>query len=696
MGQAENNSRDKETSGDTRPFFESLDNYRGHSVVIEGLQRIREVEDLSAIRVIKPTILTPTLYEAFKRLDPETFADALLNTWMDVSQLGQYPVIVRRLFPDERGERKEGPKSGNVANSVEFADHIRKLFDYYDQHYSAEGDKIEAELMAHRLIDVNTPPEAPGLPHVGGNVTCIGPGKFEVQALRGADESVQSYPKDIWHVRFVSPDKVVIETMYIDRKTDAIVMSRTAEGDFDIIQIPEEHQSAPSLEPWQILLLATACDRLTQRYGPQRIEFNQTVDGQRKVFFITESQGFKMPTPSEEMLNRFETPVTMPVIVPSSEAQLRRMVPENTIAFAHLPRESFRRSTRYDEGQAIMLLGRIAKEKKTTLIVFVQGEAANEHGGKVLWEKGHQPIWIGRETLSPDEPVRVFTRDGTLQWERENFIVYPDNIKGRGVDRIGGKAYGLVKLAEAGFNVPKHFIVDSSVFRRIIDDLGLGPKIKDLQHSNPKKIGPILASIRNEVEKYAGPVLEELRMSLEEVLTTLPADYLIVRSSANWEDVSDFSFAGHFRTVPKVTRPQATKAVLQVLSSAFRDLPITELIGAKLNPADTQMAAIVQERIDGPEIKFFTRSIVQGQEGLMRMEVSYGSKKNRKQQTVLIDKAGEIKVSGTTLLSPEKIAEIVATSQQIKNKLGKKGEMDIELVVSQETGEVYVVQARKL
>ncbi len=198
----ENRSR---SEGSSLPDLKVTDtiSYTGRSERIKGLRTIKgAIKDIPGIQTIDPIIL---LKEVYREYEDHGISDKLKAsvqfTWQSLEG-DSYPLIVRRLFPDEKGEAQSGPRSGNVTSSDELLIEVEKFYKYYDQHYL--GKDVLPEIMIHRVIDAGNPPkqESPFLPHSGGDVVCLGDNKFQVRATFGADESVQGFPADAWEVEF--------------------------------------------------------------------------------------------------------------------------------------------------------------------------------------------------------------------------------------------------------------------------------------------------------------------------------------------------------------------------------------------------------------------------------------------------------------------------------------------------------------
>jgi hypothetical protein len=227
--------------------------YRGRSGRIHGFNRIAAaIGSIPNIRIAEPVILLDKLYAEYA-------ANGLSSTIRDCAveifgrlQGDQHELIVRRLFPDRDGNAQDGERSGNVQSAEDLIAEIGKFYDFFTKHY--DTSEVTPEIMVHRVVDTGNPPlrVEPFLPHQGGDVTPIDPDTYQVQALWGADESVQGYPHDTWNVRYHPDGSAIISPPTREQKTHSKI---PAPGEYREIEIPEEDQDRLPLSRVQILCL---------------------------------------------------------------------------------------------------------------------------------------------------------------------------------------------------------------------------------------------------------------------------------------------------------------------------------------------------------------------------------------------------------------------------------------------------------
>lgn len=607
-----------------------------------------------------------------------------------------YPLIVRRLFPDEKGEAQSGPRSGNVTSTEELLLEVEKFYKYYDQHYL--GKDVLPEIMIHRVIDAGNPPkqESPFLPYPGGDVVCLGANKFQVRATFGADESVQGFPSDTWEVEFRPDTSVEIHQTTHAQKTESIIPGIDT---YKKISVPEEFHGISALNNIQVLSLAEACRRMTKLYGHHRLEFDGTRKNGQELLAIIESALFSFREPPREAITDFVSSTTKPIMTFNSEQDFTN-IPENELVFANIPSTYFQGNERRE---ALTRLSIIAKEKKAKLVVFAAGNIATQHAVRVLMDNGHIVIFIGNEELNNEEEVRLFTKNNDLIWERENPIVLHDHMEGRAIDRVGGKAFGLHKLEKNGFKTSPYFVIETSLFRRIIEEAGVDNLLGNINNAtNPEEIKRVSQAITSAILSYDTKHIP----SLTEVLMKVKGERFSVRSSAVCED-GKYSFAGIFKTRLNVSPDDINMAILEVLASGVSEDAIRMARTLDIKPSQMQMSVIIQRMVDAKKAgTIFTRDHISGDEGLMRIDAVEGLGEAivdgtaKTPQSLVINKKtgliqqGDVYLSRGSVLTTEEIQMLIDLGLNIERIL-KEGPQDIEWAIDQ-SGQILPLQTRPL
>jgi phosphohistidine swiveling domain-containing protein/exonuclease VII small subunit len=125
---------------------------------------------------------------------------------------------------------------------------------------------------------------------------------------------------------------------------------------------------------------------------------------------------------------------------------------------------------------------------------------------------------------------------------------------------FGGKGAGLLRLKEAGFNVPDFFILPTNIFEHFLSDNGY-------------TISQLASNSNNRELIMQMHFSEQLsRKIIAEYKSKFGNQKVAVRSSATIEDAEKDSKAGKFETLLSVDRNGILDAVKKVYASLFSDL----------------------------------------------------------------------------------------------------------------------------
>lgn len=167
---------------------------------------------------------------------------------------------------------------------------------------------------------------------------------------------------------------------------------------------------------------------------------------------------------------------------------------------------------------------------------------------------------------------------------------------------VGGKGGNLLKLTEAGADVPAFAVLSKNCFDEFINSFRgeFNKHLKALDCSTPERIAKTAGALRQCICSHSIPekIKTELFASLKSLL---PADtFLAVRSSALGEDSVEFSYAGMLDTcLFQRTEEEVAKAVVICWSSIFSDRAVAYRNMRKISQDNVSMAVVVQQMIDG-------------------------------------------------------------------------------------------------
>lgn len=674
--------------------------YCGGSERIHGFNKIaRAIGSIPNIGVVEPLILGGKLYEEYTANGLSPVVQNCAEEMWSRLKGDQYPLIVRRLFPDQNGDAKTGPRSGNIKSIDDLVAEIGKFYDYFNANYDTY--EVSPEIMAHRVVDAGNPPlqENPFIPHPGGDITPVGPDTYQVRATFGADESVQGFPCDTWTVNY-HPDGSV--TIFQPTKVPKTHSRVPATGEYRLIEIPEEVQNVLPLNRVQVLSLVEVAKNLNDQYSGHRLEFDGTTTNGQESLVIIEAAPFERFNNSYEGLRPFGNNIVRPISLIKSGDDVDAL-PFDDLAIVHLPPQMFQGN---DLRVTLTDLALTAKSKHIPLAVLVAGDIATQHAIRDIIDNGHAVWFTGKEEFNPGEEIKLFTTSGGgYDWERENAIVSQDRIQSRSLQKIGGKALGLQKLEAHGFRTSPYFVLETSLFRRIIGDLELNEDILRLDQLSPTDRIEYIARFTDSIMEKIIHQGDGQIPDLENALTQTGAVLFSVRSSAILED-GHLSLAGIFDTKLNVEAVGLQKAILEVLASGVSPLAVKAALAANVKPSEASMAVIVQRMVNAQVAgTIFTKEHLTNDEGVLKIEVVRGLGNQivdgtaSDAQQILVNKQTN-EVTGNhfpksgPILNISQIQQLTKLGLAVEEALDE-GPQDIEWAID-ENSEVVLLQTRPL
>lgn len=681
----------------------TLETYSGRSGRIEGINRIAgAIGENLGIETVDPLILHDTLFTEYSMhgLSSPVIQSCAVEIWTRL-QGDQHPLIVRRLFPDQNGDAKTGPRSGNIKSLEDLTAEIGSFYDYFSANY--DTTEVTPEIMVHRVIDVGNPPlqEDPFLPYPGGDITPLGNHTYQIRTTFGADESVQGFPHDTWIVKFDPDGSLSVSSPTIEQKTHSVV---PAPDEYRHIEIPEDFQNTPSLKEVALIVsLAKVAKNLEDQYGGHRLEFDETIINGKKTLVIIEAAPFEIYDNSYERLRPFGDKIVLPLNLITSSADIHAL-PSSDLTIAHLPPQMFQGN---ELRQTLMDLALTAKAMNIPLAVLVSGDIATQHAVRDLIDSGHIVWFTGGEQFESGEKIRLFKKfDGDYDWERENPIVIRGQMQGRGVERIGGKAVGLEKLDKHGFTTPARFILETSLTRRIVEDLGLNEDVTKLDQLSATDSLKEIATFTEKIREAIINLPDNHIPDLEEALSKIGGNLFAVRSSARLED-GQVSLAGIYHTELNVAKEGLRKAILEVLASAFDPLAVKSALAIDVKPSEASIAVIIQTMIQGPATgTIFTKEHLKGDEKVLKIEVARlgsqvvdGTATEGDTQLVWVKKSTRevtknVMPGSGPILSDDQIEKLMGLGLAIETELDE-GPQDIEYAID-EKNNIIILQTRPL
>lgn len=165
---------------------------------------------------------------------------------------------------------------------------------------------------------------------------------------------------------------------------------------------------------------------------------------------------------------------------------------------------------------------------------------------------------------------------------------------------VGGKGANLGEMYQAGFPVPKGFIVTAHAYDLFMKRNQLYKKVykllKGLNPEDSRRLQKTSVEIERLIEN--APYPEELRREIEKYYEDMGEGLVAVRSSATAEDLPDASFAGQQKTFLNVfSKALLLKAVKKCFASLFEARAIYYRIQKGFSHEAVKLAVPVQKMV---------------------------------------------------------------------------------------------------
>jgi pyruvate,water dikinase len=192
-----------------------------------------------------------------------------------------------------------------------------------------------------------------------------------------------------------------------------------------------------------------------------------------------------------------------------------------------------------------------------------------------------------------------------------------------GVERVGGKALGLMRLTELGCAVPPGFVVTTDTQRAWMRDHGLDAEVGRLVraadgYEEVRAASDAIASL------FAAAGLDD--EAIDRAYDRLGAPPVAIRSSATAEDLDDASFAGQQETyLPIAGRDAVRRHVVRCWASLYSAEAISYRRRLAVPIADVAMAVVVQRVVPAEAAGvLFTIDPVTGDRSQVTIEAAFG------------------------------------------------------------------------
>lgn len=212
-------------------------------------------------------------------------------------------------------------------------------------------------------------------------------------------------------------------------------------------------------------------------------------------------------------------------------------------------------------------------------------------------------------------------------------VVWFEDLRKEDIGTAGGKGANLGEMASANLPVPPGFVITAQVYKRFLEESGLGPKVNDilekthvdktseLQNSS-KKIRKMImdATMPRDIKKVINENYKKLCKS-----TGNKNEFVAVRSSATAEDLPGASFAGQQETFLNISGPDLANSVQKCWSSLFTPRAIFYREQQGFEHEKVLIAVIVQKMVNSEKAGVvFTVNPMSGDNNQLIIEAGWG------------------------------------------------------------------------
>lgn len=653
---------------------------------IDGFRKIREA-NARTVDISVFSLETFAYFLKHKLLPPEFVSQVTAKAADIIASSSTHAVVVRRAFVVPGLENPPGPYYLGLTTPGAVIKSITDLFRFAvsQNYHTAKESQITGFL--YPFIDPEKydkkHPNNAAIPY--GGYAIYESNQAEIYAVFGNNEGVQSLIADRYQVKSRGGNKFLITKKEVPQKS--LMLCTTEDSERDQIQVPVELQFEQVLVDNEILEVSRVIYELSEKYGPQRIEF--TADSTGLIF--NEAADYWKEAQSDGNQN-INVKGTVQVIKSVSDFDKLLTIPSHDLKtgkYVIKIGENIISHRDYD------VLGALATWKDN-LFVLYPGVAATQHAMRVLTDKGHKAFLVGNLKFDEGDQVQIMVTNGKVrvtnlssQLNQQYVSLWDASLIG--VSMCGGKADRLSKLKIQGFQVPHGAVCTTVLFDQVLAKLG---------YHFPLQL------------KHFSEIYEKLNKPTSDILalaTPLLTDYIksgrlfSVRSSATIEDDSQDSMAGMFDTSLNINGAHLEQEVMQVIRSAFSPKIVQYLEKNSALLAKLKMAVVIQEMVSARCAGvIFGAQIQTGNLDLVEIEANYGLgegivsgaakeveqfKFNRTDQRMVEHKGPEI------LALPEAKA-LLTLSERLRSEFGDVPQ-DIEWAIDQNK-QIWILQSRDL
>lgn len=629
-----------------------------------------------------------TYFLEHKELPKDFIIEALQAADKVIKESAMHAALVRRAFVVPGLENPPGPRFLGLTTPESVVKAIGDLFQFaIDQKYhevpnSQISGWIEPPSTVLDLEQFEKDPTSTLIPYGGYGISDNG--RVTIYSVFGINEGVQSLVADRYEVEF-RRGRAFILRKEVPQKN--LMLCTTKQTGAKLFNVPIDMQFDQVLSDAEITEVARVVHELSEKYGPQRVEFSTDEKG---ICFNEVADYWKEAKQEEpQNINIQGTVRTINSIV---DFDALAVVPKDDLLSGKVivkVGENIITNRDYD------VLGALAAWKDK-LFVLYPGVAATQHAMRVLTDKGHKTFLIGNQKFDNGDTAQIVVSAGKVRvtnlskTENQQYVSLWDASL-LGVELCGGKADRLSKLKILGFQVPHGAVCTTLLFDAVMQKLRMQTPVPAEQFPN----------IYETLKKPS----QDLVLLVSSFLTDYIASgkQFSTRSSATIEDDSKDSMAGMFETFLNVSGNDLPVKVIEVIRSSFAPQILRHLDHDLSLTQKLKMAVVIQEMVParcagvifGAKAQTGDTDIVEieANKGLGEGIVS-GEAKEVEQYKFSRSERRVIERKGPELLSQPEAKALFMLSERLRSEFNDVPQ-DIEWAIDQQ-GQIWVLQSRDL
>ncbi len=381
-----------------------------------------------------------------------------------------HAALVRRAFVVPGLENPPGPRFLGLTTSDKVINAICDLFQFaISQKYNlVPGNQISGWIEPpSTVLDLDRFENNPAntiIPYGGYGISENG--RIIIYSVFGINEGVQSLSADKYEVEF-RRGKAYISRKEIPQKN--VMLCTTKETGVKLFSVPIDLQFDQVLSDAEITEVARVVFELSQKYGPQRVEFSTDENG---ICFNEVADYWKDQSNSKS--TKIDIKGAVQTINSLADFQHLLAYPSQDLLSGKIivkVGENIIVNRDYD------VLGALAAFKDN-LYVLYPGVAATQHAMRVLTDKGHKAFLIGNQKFDQNDSVQIVVngakvRVTNLSKTQNQDLVSLWDASLLGVELCGGKAERLSRLKILGFQVPHGVVLTTTLYDKLLVKLDI-------------------------------------------------------------------------------------------------------------------------------------------------------------------------------------------------------------------------------